>query len=510
MKRTALSLWFVAVAILVAGNSYVCYYHVRQLIDNSNLVSRSRDTILSTERVMLHLKDGEAAERGYIITGEQRHLESFDEAQGRFKGELDRLKRLVEDDPAEQRLLQEMSRHAEAWSGRLRSGVAARREAGFAAALAIVRQTQGEIMMQGVTRAADDLRRTETQELAQRSAQRDRSAGTATATLIGAGVLNLLLLGGIALAVRRDSLRQAREIEQQVKARELERNYVRVAEQYEERKHFAETLQALNTRLEQSNRELQDFASVASHDLQEPLRKIQAFGDRLRKRFSGGLGEEGIDYLDRMHNAASRMATLISDLLTFSRVTTQAQPFAPVDLSQVVNEVVSDLEARVESSGGRVHVEHPLPTIDADAMQMRQLFQNLISNGLKFRKPNVPPVVKVSAMIRPPENGSVTNCEISVSDNGIGFDEKYLDRIFNVFQRLHGRNEYDGTGIGLAVVRKIAERHGGTVTSRSREGEGATFVVSLPASHEEKPEARSQKPEEEAVLREEESSAAGN
>jgi light-regulated signal transduction histidine kinase (bacteriophytochrome) len=318
-----------------------------------------------------------------------------------------------------------------------------------------------------------------------RAEQRERSAATAMATLIGAGILNLLLLGAIAYAVRRDSLASAREVEQQVKAQDMEKNYLRVAGQYEERKRFAETLEALNTRLEQSNRELQDFASVASHDLQEPLRKIQAFGDRLRSRFAALLGTDGKDYLDRMQNAASRMATLINDLLTFSRVTTQAQPFAPVDLSQIVNDVLSDLETRIESSGGRVEVAHPLPTIDADALQMRQLFQNLIANALKYAKPEVPPLVRVTAAIRPPENGdgAGATCEIRVADNGIGFDEKYLDRIFNVFQRLHGRNEYEGTGIGLAVVRKIAERHGGTVTAMSREGHGAIFVVTIPTSH---------------------------
>jgi light-regulated signal transduction histidine kinase (bacteriophytochrome) len=314
--------------------------------------------------------------------------------------------------------------------------------------------------------------------------RRNRSAWTATATLIGAGVLNLLLLGGIAFAVRRDARARAREVEQQTRAQALEKNYLHVAEQYEDRMRFAQALEALNTRLEQSNRELQDFASVASHDLQEPLRKIQAFGDRLRKRFGEQLGADGQDYLDRMHSAASRMATLINDLLTFSRVTTRAQPFAPVELSEIVNEVLSDLETRIESTGGRVDVQRPLPTIHADPTQMRQLFQNLIANALKFAKPEVPPVVTVAATIRPPENGSGgETCEIVVADNGIGFDEKYLDRIFNVFQRLHGRNEYEGTGIGLAVVRKIAERHGGTVTARSGEGQGAIFIVTLPVTH---------------------------
>lgn len=241
----------------------------------------------------------------------------------------------------------------------------------------------------------------------------------------------------------------------------------------------ATELQAANTRLEQSNRELQDFASVASHDLQEPLRKIQAFGDRLSTTNSAALSADGQDYLKRMLNAAGRMQTLINDLLSFSRITTKAQPFSKVDLGQIARDVLGDLETAVERAGAAVSLE-PLPTIDADPMQMRQLLQNLIGNALKFRKPGVAPIVRISADV----SSDNQTCAIAVADNGIGFDEKYLDRIFNVFQRLHGRGAYEGTGIGLAVCRKIAERHGGLITARSKPGEGATFIVTLPMQHE--------------------------
>jgi light-regulated signal transduction histidine kinase (bacteriophytochrome) len=236
---------------------------------------------------------------------------------------------------------------------------------------------------------------------------------------------------------------------------------------------------------------------VASHDLQEPLRKIQAFGDRLHTKFAEPLGPDGRDYVDRMHAAAARMQTLINDLLGFSRVTTKARPFTPVNLGEIVRDVLSDLEARIESSEGKVEVGD-LPTIDADPVQMRQLFQNLIANALKFRRPEAAPVVQVTAgvptsvgMSPADSDGDATHTpriEIHIADNGIGFDEKYLDRIFNVFQRLHGRDQYEGTGIGLAVCRKIVERHGGTITATSRPGEGTTFVISLPTTHQPQPE----------------------
>ena len=238
--------------------------------------------------------------------------------------------------------------------------------------------------------------------------------------------------------------------------------------------------------LARSNAELQQFASIASHDLQEPLRKIQAFGDRLKTKCNEALTEQGRDYLDRMQNAAGRMQTLIDDLLMLSRIKTKAQPFVPVDLAQVIQEVLSDLEVRIDETKGQVEVGS-LPTIEADSLQMRQLLQNLIGNALKFHPKTEPPKVRIYSQLlndeeQQPTGNSITptHCQIVVEDNGIGFDEKYLDRIFNVFQRLQGRSEYEGTGMGLAICRKIAERHGGSLTAESTPGQGATFIVTLP------------------------------
>jgi light-regulated signal transduction histidine kinase (bacteriophytochrome) len=238
---------------------------------------------------------------------------------------------------------------------------------------------------------------------------------------------------------------------------------------------------------------------VASHDLQEPLRKIQAFGDRLVKKFRDHVGPDGEEYLDRMKSSATRMRTLIDDLLMFSRVTTKAQPFAPVDLNPLVADVLSDLEVRIAQTGGRVDVGD-LPTIEADPSQMRQLFQNLIGNALKFHKPGVPPEVTVRAaswaeLFRggefPP---SGMGHRITVSDNGIGFDPAYAERVFEMFQRLHARTEYEGTGIGLAICRKIVQRHRGEIAAYGRAPEGATFVIDLPAKQVQAPYRESSPP----------------
>jgi light-regulated signal transduction histidine kinase (bacteriophytochrome) len=250
-------------------------------------------------------------------------------------------------------------------------------------------------------------------------------------------------------------------------------------------------LKEYSQRLQRSNEELEQFAYVASHDLQEPLRKVMTFGDRLKSKYSDSLGENGRDYLERMQGAAARMQTLISDLLAFSRVMTKAQPFVPVDLDEVARDVVSDLEVRIEQTGARIEVSG-LEVIDADPLQMRQLMQNLIGNSLKFIKKDGPPVIKVSGMF-PGGNGKTHDgrftddelYQITVEDNGIGFDEKYADRIFGVFQRLHGRSEYEGTGIGLSICKKIVARHNGNIAARSAPGKGARFVVALPARQKE-------------------------
>jgi signal transduction histidine kinase len=225
--------------------------------------------------------------------------------------------------------------------------------------------------------------------------------------------------------------------------------------------------------LTRSNAELEQFASIASHDLQEPLRKVQTFAAQLTSRESDRLSEDGQDYLRRMSNAAGRMRALIDDLLMFSRVSTKGRPFTPVDLGQTVAQVLVDLELGVEESGAQLSIG-ALPTIDADPVQMRQLLQNLLTNALKFRREGVVPEVEVGARVT---DGIA---ELTVHDNGLGFEPQYATRIFRAFERLHGTSAYPGTGIGLALCRKIVERHHGTITADGRLDGGATFTVRLP------------------------------
>ncbi|MEQ8532370.1 MAG: PAS domain S-box protein [Imperialibacter sp.] len=243
-----------------------------------------------------------------------------------------------------------------------------------------------------------------------------------------------------------------------------------------------EKLRRYAAELERSNRELQDFAYVSSHDLQEPLRKIQAFGDRLLHKEAPNLSEQGQDYLARMLNAAGRMQRLINDLLSFSRISSKTREFVQVDLNQVLAEVLTDLELLIEQTETRVEASD-LPTIDGDYTQLAQVFQNLISNAIKFVRDGEKPRIKISAravqeqahLTATPGDETV---EITFQDNGTGFDQKYADRIFHIFQRLEGQ-KFEGSGIGLAICKRVANRHGGDIVAIGTPGVGSTFILTL-------------------------------
>jgi len=248
-----------------------------------------------------------------------------------------------------------------------------------------------------------------------------------------------------------------------------------------ELKKAEEHIREYALKLEHSNSELQDFAYISSHDLQEPLRKIQAFGDRLMQKESANLSGEGVDHLQRILNAASRMQNLINDLLRLSRLTSKTEPFIEINLNEILAHVKEDLEVLIEKNQAEIIAED-LPKIKADSTQIRQLFQNLISNSIKFSHPDKKPLIKITSSIFEEENYQGEKeiyVRILFEDNGIGFDEKYIEKIFTVFQKLHGQ-KYEGSGIGLAICKKIVSRHNGNIEAKSMLNNGATFIVTLP------------------------------
>jgi len=279
----------------------------------------------------------------------------------------------------------------------------------------------------------------------------------------------------------------ALEIQVQERTEELATMNEELASINEEYVAINEELSESNNLLVQSNENLQQFAYVASHDLQEPLRKIQSFGNLITSRYGAELGD-GVDYLQRMQMAAKRMSNLIEDLLMFSRISSKSERIESVNLNTVLKSVLTDLELVIQESGAVIQMDD-LPVITGDVSQLGQLFQNLLSNAIKFSKKDMTPRIRISVTklalteLPPsfvPAKSTRSYYQIAVTDNGIGFDQNYSDRIFQLFQRLHGRSEYSGTGIGLAICEKVAVNHGGTIMVKSQPGEGSTFSVILP------------------------------
>lgn len=273
-----------------------------------------------------------------------------------------------------------------------------------------------------------------------------------------------------------------------VSAVELETRtlYTAIIRDITDRKRTEERLHTYADKLERTNRELQEFATVASHDLQEPLRKIQTFSDRIRQKYSKTLDKTGKDYLNRIQLAAERMQALIQDWLTFSRITTNEKPFSLINLNTITQEILHDFESEIEKSKGKFTVKG-LKSIEADPEQIHQMIKSLVHNAVKFRKDGERPEISItgkmlknSGVLKEFSANSRQYFELTIQDNGIGFEEKYSAKIFSIFQRLHTRSNYQGTGIGLAICQKVVERHGGFIRVKSEPGTGSKFIITLP------------------------------
>jgi light-regulated signal transduction histidine kinase (bacteriophytochrome) len=403
------------------------------------------------------------------------------------------------DNPVQQDRVRDLSRRIDYRMGLLRRAVESADQEGLQAAQTLILSDKGREAMTAVRQAVAAMEEEEMRLLDMRRGDARVSYWTAVVSSLMSGVIGVGLVAlGLFLA-HRDLAARERHAAELARMNEWLEERVRdrtaaisaannsLRDEIAERSRAEQATRLLAAELERSNRELTQFAAVASHDLQEPLRKIQAFGDRLLFQCGEQLNDKGRDYLNRMLGAAGRMRALIDGLLEYSRVTMRRQPMIPVNLHQVAEDVVGDLENRLQQASGRVEIGE-LPTIDADPTQMRQLFQNLIGNALKFRKKDSDPVVRVSGGVVAAPAGSngtaaVPWCELSFVDNGVGFETVYSERIFDLFQRLHGRDEYEGTGMGLAICKKIVERHGGRISATGELGEGARFTVLLPMAH---------------------------
>ncbi|GEM_PF-2246555 len=444
--------------VLLAGVAGAGWRSARGARADAAWVMHTYQVIDTLDFTLSRLRGVELGTGAYVLTGDARATAPYRTADADLQRATSTLRRLTSDNPRQQARLDTLSRLVQqelAMLARERlarmAGRPGQREFGSAA-------LENERITDEIRRQVLAMRREEQGLLADRMEVADASAARADLT-IGLGTVLSILFGAVSVV----------SITRELGARTRADAALRLAEA--EARQVAEELA-------QSNAQLEEFASIASHDLQEPLRKVQAFADRARRLAGEELAPEAADCLSRAVRATERMQTLIDDLLAYARVSAAACAFGPVDLTQVAREVIADLEARIGMTRGEV-VAGPLPEVTADAMQMRQLLQNLVGNALKFHRPGVPPVVTVRGERRDGPSGAMW--AIVVADNGIGIDAESLHRIFVPFQRLHGRSEYEGTGMGLAICRKIAARHGGTITATSTPGQGSIFTASFPA-----------------------------
>lgn len=477
------TVWSLASALIIAAlcvNGILAYQALRDLRADQEEVNRSLASLVAINSTYAALLNAELGQRGLRLTNDERYLELMQKSQQEVGEELTALASTLPANSASQNLFEDLQTAIDRELDQLQQ-TAQEVQAGSGVIPAPTRQAliSADSGLGRVRQLASDLEEEQYQQLNLRREDAQRNRRNALLTLAAATAGSLLLVVLVYFIVKRSTATRERLTHDLQQANDdLES---KVIERTAALSHYA-------NELARSNRELQDFAFVASHDLQEPLRKIRAFGDRLQQKYAGELHEQAGDYINRMKSAAERMSRLINDLLAFSRVTTKGQPFEEVDLNVVVHDVLEDLEVAIEEAQAEVKVE-TLPTISADPTQMRQLFQNLIGNALKFRKSDTQPVVEVTCTKRTSIelNGKLIEeaGEIVVSDNGIGFDDQFVDRIFTPFQRLHGRDQYGGTGIGLAVCRRIAERHNGKISARGKPDEGSVFTVTLPLEHPE-------------------------
>lgn len=470
-------IWHLVLATVISFfviSAVFSYRSVNVIADNNRSVNNNLQTINLIKDLKTELLAAENSQRGFLLTSDQTYLEPYHKTLQVIDDLLNKLNKASRDFPSQSERYEQLYFSVLEKINEMQGIVSLADGGKHEEAVKKVRAAKGLKLMQSITDLIAEMEADEAKRLKENKSHALNNRKFIVVSMLLTNSIGLILSLGIFFILFRNSAKIAELYHA------LERANSELEAKVDAR---TQALMQYSEELQRSNKELEAFAFVASHDLQEPLRKIRAFGDRLQQKYATELGERGADYVMRMQAASARMAGLIDDLLSFSRVTTKQKPFVEVDLNQLMKRVLDDLDYAIEESGAKVSVE-TLPSIDADASQMSQVFMNLIANSLKFRKPGEPPIINVTAeeMESPLVDDKRGWCCIKFSDEGIGFDPQYADRIFNLFQRLHGRDEYSGTGIGLALCRKIIERHGGSIDAESELGRGAIFILRLPVT----------------------------
>ncbi len=472
------ALFISIVLCIIVGNAFLAINTIQglsrtqQSLDNTNMLSTA------IEQLHLSVVQAESGQRGYLLTQADDYLVPYYDAIAQIESQTSHVSDLHSEIDGQAQRIAQLLLLVEAKIVELKKTVKLALNDKEQRALLILNSHEGRDLYREIRERVNDIQERELLFKVSHFSKLAQIKKEAKITFGITAVTSALLILGMFLLARLNLKNAA------VYRAELEMQNETLASKVTER---TQELTLYSDELSRSNRELEEFAFVASHDLQEPLRKIQAFSDRLESMFKDELGEKGTDYIARMKNAAQRMSNLINDLLEFSRVTTRGKDFTDTDLNSILNDIKSDLEIAINECNAQI-VTANMPVIQADPSQMHQLFLNLISNAVKFRAPNVDPVINIDfervSEFSEDHNSEISWHVITVRDNGIGFSDEYADKIFVPFQRLHGRSQYKGTGIGLSVCRRIVERHGGSIAAISTLGEGATFIIKLPVDAE--------------------------
>ncbi|MBC8111866.1 MAG: CHASE3 domain-containing protein [Verrucomicrobia bacterium] len=451
-----LKITFILSLSLLLILSLLSYRGMQQYITYANEVNHTHQVINNIEAIMSLMKDAETGQRGYLLTQDSIFLEPYHTALKEMNPIVQQTADLVKDNRLQTLRIDTLRRLID------------EREKILNQAMNLKNQyPQGKQVLYEGKKKMDEIRQLinrmkvfENDLLIERNAQEAKTRSVVSIYTVIIGFCALSLLTGYFFSVRRElkhRMRTQNELEKKVEA------------------------------LKHSNSELEQFAYVASHDLQEPIRKMQAFSSRLLLKYKTDLPEEAQFILEKINDSARRMQALIDDLLRFSRLVNKTGVKELTDLNKVVGLIQEDFSELITEKSVIIYSDS-LPTVEAFPSQMRQLFQNLISNSLKFSKKEVAPEIKINCELAKgseiatakDHEKSIDFYKISVIDNGIGFDEKYLEKIFVIFQRLHNRTEYSGTGIGLAVCKRIMSNHEGYILAEGEVGKGATFIIYLP------------------------------
>lgn len=487
----------VALAALVGLSALGGWALDRAATATSDLTNRSSPALLTAARLETALVDQQTGVRGYGLSGDTSFLQPYTQGRADEQAAVDRLRLLLHDDPTAQSNLDAVLAQARTWQTDVAQPIAAAPPGAAAQALA-ARDAQTDQKQFNAIRAAAQVQQTHLQterDHAYAALQKTHTLRDGALVAIGSVILFLavLVFAGLRRGVTVPLERLSSDV-QVVRdgdfshavspsgpadlrrlAEDVEGMRRRLAEELDFTDRARLRLDEQAAELRRSNSELEQFAYVASHDLQEPLRKVASFCQLLQRRYAGELDERANQYIDFAVDGANRMQTLIGDLLAFSRVGRVHARHASVDLEQVLAATLDSLSLTAEETGA-VITHDPLPTVTADATQMGMLLQNLIANAIKFRDPERPPRVHLSAR----RDGE--QWDFAVSDNGIGISPDYAERVFVIFQRLHTRDAYPGNGIGLAMCRKIVEFHGGTIAVDPDYSPGTRISFTLPVS----------------------------